>query len=106
MTNRERVIAEIEKTASDWLHQELDYYMDGDREYDYDLADALDDAYNYALREKDRKMAKEITNILISVGYLTPRTKEVVMILGRDNSPIRNGVRYDPVDSWGVWIKE
>jgi hypothetical protein len=106
MTNRKRVTAAIEQHATQRLRNELDYYMDGDREYAYDIADALSDALDYAEREKDRAMARNAIDVLIAAGYYQPRAAgaDGWSTAGRDRSPVRKGVRYDCVAAWCVWI--
>jgi hypothetical protein len=108
MTNRERVTAAIEQHATQRLRDELDYFMDGDREYDYDMADALSDVLDYAEREKDRAMARTAIDVLIAAGYYQPRAggDDGWTTTGRDRSPVRGGVRYDCVAAWAAWIDE
>jgi hypothetical protein len=103
MTNRERVEAAIEQHATQRLRDELDYFLDGDRDYDYDICDALDDALGFAEREKDRAVERNAIDVLIAAGYYEPRDCATVTS-GRDRSPTRGGVKYDCVAAWAAWI--
>ena len=104
MTNRQRVTDAYYAVATKRLREEVTYYMDTycDTE-DYDIADALNDALNLAEGNGDKPMIRDCINVLIAAGYYRPRTGEVMM-MGRDRSPVRKGVRYDCVTAWCLWI--
>jgi len=67
-TNRERVMAVILAFDDKEVKRELNYYCEVDREYEYDLVDALDDAYTFAENNSDRKMLKKLRTIMVTAG--------------------------------------
>jgi hypothetical protein len=104
MTNRQRVTDAYIAAATARLRDEVAYFMDTYSDTEgYDIADALNDALNHAEANYDKPMARDCTNVLIAAGYYKPRVGEVV-IMGRDRSPVRKGVRYDCEAAWCVWI--
>lgn len=105
MTNRQRVADAYHAAATKRLREEVGYYMDTYSDtVGYDVADALHDALNHAEGNDDKPMIRDCIDVLIAAGYYEPRTGEVV-IMGRDRSPVRKGVRYDCVDAWCIWIE-
>lgn len=104
MTNRLAVMQAAHAHASDRLREEIAYYIETYSDNpDYDVADAVHDALNHAEANDDRPMVRDCIDVLIAAGFYRPRTGEVV-IVGRDRSPVRGGVRYDCVASWWQWI--
>lgn len=106
MTNRQKVIAAVKTKATQRLRDEIGYYLDTYSDTPgYDEADALNDALNFAEANYDRAMTRACTDVLIAAGLYRPRRGEVV-IMGRDRSPVRGGVKYDCVSSWYEWIQK
>lgn len=104
MTNRQRVIDAYHATATKRLRDEVDYYLDTYSDTEgYDVADAVNDAINFAESNDDKPLVRDGINVLIAAGYYEPRTGEVTTT-GRDRSPVRKGVKYDCVAAWSVWI--
>jgi hypothetical protein len=105
MTNRQRVHDAFKESATCRLREEVDYFMDTySDDGDYSVADAVHDALNHAEANSDKPMIRDAINVLIAAGFYRPRTGEVV-IMGRDKSPVRNGVRHDCEDAWILWIE-
>lgn len=106
MTNRQRVTDAYIATATKRLREEVAYFMDTYCDTEgYEIADAVNDSLNHAEGNEDKPMIRDCINVLIAAGYYEPRTGEVVM-MGRDRSPVRKGVRYDCVTAWCLWIDE
>lgn len=70
-----------------------------------DEADAFRHVHHLAESEGDRPLARLCVDVLIEAGYYRPRRPGTV-ICGRDQAPVRNGVRYDPEEAWCVWFGE
>jgi hypothetical protein len=107
MTNRQRIIDAIERKASQRLRDELAYFLDVLEESGEprDIATAFDDARSFAESNGEQAISRECVNLMIEVGYYQPRT-ETAVILGRDRSPRRGGVRFDSVSAWACWVED
>jgi hypothetical protein len=106
MTNRQRVISATQYAMrrSKLLRDEIGYYLDTYSDTPgYDVADALNDCLNLAEANDEPRLVRVCIDVLIEAGLYEPRTGEVV-IMGRDQSPVRKGVRYDCVEPWCEWI--
>ena len=107
MTNRQRLVDAIERKASQRLRDEVSYFLDVAEESGEprDVATAFDDAASIAESNGDRAISRECVNLLIEVGFYQPRT-EAAVILGRDRSPRRGGIRFDCVSAWECWVED
>lgn len=103
MNNRERLEAAIrdELERQTKLGKEIEWGVDALSSHD--PVDAFDHAMDVAEHNGDRPIVRACTDLLIKVGYYRPRRGEVVT-MGRDRSPVRNGVRYDCVAAFCEWI--
>lgn len=104
MSNRATVQQLIMDSASDELLSELNYHTEIDREWAYDLADALDDAYTFAEENDERRLLKEIRLILIKAGFYIEAPEKTDV--GRDTRFTLNKVKYEPCSHWSGWIEE
>ena len=103
MSNRKKVIDLINQSNDKALKDELEYFLELDREYDYDLADALDDAYTFAEESNDRKLVKAIRLILISAGFYIEAPEKTDV--GRDTRCTVNKIKYECVSHWSGWVE-
>ena len=102
--NREKVISLVKKSKNKNLLNEVEYFMEEKREYRYDLADALDDAYIFAEENNERGLIKAIRLILIDAGYYIEQSAKPVSC--RDFRVTVNKIKYDCVSGWDGWINE
>jgi len=107
MTNRQRLADVIESKATQRLRDEVAYFLDVAEESGEprDVAAAFHDAAHFAESNGEQAISRECVNLLIEVGYYQPRTEDAV-ILGRDRSPRRGGIRFDSVSAWVCWVEE
>lgn len=102
--NRDKVIKLISESQHKNLLDELDYFMEIEREDKYDQADALNDAYDFALENNERTLIKEIRLILIEADYYVKRPVKPTSC--RDFRITVNKTKYDCVSGWEEWINE
>lgn len=94
MKNRKRLVEILKAGVSDKLQSELDYFLEEEREYAYDLADALNDADNFTCENGERALQKEIRGILIEAGcYVLAPVNNTE--LGKDQRFQHSGKKYD-----------
>lgn len=105
-TNRRRLIAAIDASASAALLAEIDYQLDaysGGEDETYDRADAFRDAWEQA----SGGLGRECLRLLAACGYLVARDPRAeVATTGRDRAPVIAGRRHDAVAAWSIWIEE
>jgi len=104
MSNRKIVIDLVRKSQVKMLNDELNFFMEEEREYKYDLADALDDVYSFAEENNERGLMKTIRLILIESGYYIEQARKPTSC--RDYRITVNKVKYDSVSHWEGWINE
>ena len=104
VSNRDTVIQLINQSSDSELKSELEYHLEIDREDDYDLADALDDAQTFAEDNDERKMLKAIRLILIEAGFYVEAPEKTDV--GRDTRFTVNNIKYEPVSYWSGWIEQ
>ena len=100
--HRERVIKLVALSTNIKLTNELNYFMEEERAYRYDLADALNDAYDLAEENNDRGLIKVIRIILIEAGYYVKQPVKPTSC--RDFRVTVNKVKYDCISGWDGWI--
>jgi hypothetical protein len=94
MKNRQKVIEILKAGVSDKLQQELNYFLEVDREYDYDLADALTDAEDFVYESGERGLRQEIRKVLIEAGCYVLAPVNTVAI-GKDDRFCYKGDKYN-----------
>lgn len=105
MNNRQNIINIIKAKACQDLMSELNYHMQNEHEYAYDLADALNDAEAFAENNRDFSILKKTRAIIIEAGgYVEAPTKNDI---GRDTRFIFKKKKYDwPHAGWSIWIEQ
>ena len=101
MKNRQLMLKAIEGIINQALIDELEYFLDVEHEYDYDIVDALDDAHDFAENNNDRKLLKVIRGLLIDVRFFTLSPTNNCT---RDVRFTYNKEKYDCDESWESWI--
>ncbi len=106
MSNRQNVIDAIHKFNNKALNNEIAYFMDEEREYAYDEADALSDALDIAEFSNDRKIIKAARTVLINAGGFVP--EPVKTDIGRDTRFTLDGVKYSwqHEGGWETWLEQ
>jgi hypothetical protein len=109
MTNSESLVAAIFRLGSSRLRDDVAWKLDvADRgPLPAYVAEAFVDAYNDAASNRERTLVRNCEDVLIAAGFYAPIPADAeVASTGRDRSPVRKSVRYEPASSLDEWIRE
>lgn len=109
MDNREKLLKRLED-VSDLMNDELEYYIQIERDYDYDRVNAFMDLWDAVeqYKKSERKLWSEIKDIVTDVGIYEEYNENMMVITsgGKPWEFIHEGQKYMISESPRVWINK
>lgn len=109
MKNRDKVLNRLQD-VSKGMESELQYYLEIEREGEYDKADAFYDLWEQVemYKSEERKLWTEIKDIVVDVGFCVPYDESMIIVTthGKPWDFMHKGQKYMIDSSWKVWIEK